>query len=71
MTYDQEVGKDRRDAAEGAPEEEDLSTEVRVALVGTDQVRGNDSNDLSKSVSEISQAYKNFDLRCSRTSWTR
>ena len=49
MTYNQEVGKGRRDAAEGAPEEEDLSTEVRVALVGTDQIRGNDSNDLSKS----------------------
>lgn len=56
MTYNQEVGKGRGDAAEGTPEEEDLSTEVRVALVGTDQVRGNHSNDLSNSKSEIIQA---------------
>ena len=36
MTYNQEVGKGRGDAAEGTPKEEDLGTEVRVALVGTD-----------------------------------
>ena len=36
MTYNQEVGKCRGDAAEGTPKEEDLGTEVRVALVGTD-----------------------------------
>ncbi len=35
-TYDQEVGECGRDAAEGAPEEEDLGAEVRVTLVGTD-----------------------------------
>ena len=58
MTYDQEVGKGRGEAAEGTPEEEDLGTEVRVALVGTDQVRGNDSDDLLKLGSEIIQAYR-------------
>ena len=71
MTYNQEVGKGRGDAAEGTPEEEDLSTEVRVALVGTDQVRGNHSNDLSNLISDIVQAYREFDLRSSRTNWTR
>ena len=48
-TYDKEVGKGRRNAAKGTPEEEDLSTEVRVTFVGTDQVRGNDGNDLRES----------------------
>ena len=46
ITYDQEVCKGRGEAAEGTPEEEDLGTEVRVTLVGTDQVGGDDSNDL-------------------------
>ena len=50
-TYDQEVGKGRGDAAEGTPEEEDFGAEVRVAFVGTDQVRGDDGNDLSWSAS--------------------
>ena len=71
ITYNQEVGKGRGDAAEGTPKEEDLSTEVRVVTVGTDQVRGNHSNDLLNSISEIIQAYREFDLRSSRTNWTR
>ena len=35
-TYDEEVGKGRREAAEGTPEEEDLGTQICVTLVGTD-----------------------------------
>lgn len=50
-TYNEEVGKGGGEAAEGAPEEEDLGTEVRVTFVGTDQVGGNDGNDLCESVS--------------------
>lgn len=55
MTYNQEVGKGGRNTAKGAPEEEDLCAEVRVTFVGTDQVRGDDGNDLSWSASTIIQ----------------
>jgi hypothetical protein len=43
---DEEVGEGEGDAAEGAPHEEDLCAEVGLALLGTDQVGGDDSNDL-------------------------
>ena len=54
-TYDKEVGKGRGEAAEGAPDEEDLCTKVRVTFTGTNQIRSYDSNDLSWSVSSISK----------------
>lgn len=45
-TYDKEVGEGEGDAAEGAPEEEDLGAEVGVAFGGADKVGGDDTNDL-------------------------
>lgn len=54
-TYDKEVGKGRGDAAEGAPKEEDLCTKVCIAFVGTNQIRSYDGNDLSRSVSTMTQ----------------
>ena len=54
ITYNQEVCIGGGDAAKGAPEEEDLGAEVRVTFVGTDQVRSDDGNDLSWSVSTTS-----------------
>lgn len=58
MTYNQEVGKGGGDAAKGAPEEKDLCPEVGVAFAGTNQVRGDDGNDLSGSVSQLSSKYR-------------
>ena len=71
VTYNKEVGKGGRDAAKGAPEEEDLGTEVRVTFVGTDQVWGDDGNDLIQSVSTTTNIGKRLNLRNSRTNWTR
>lgn len=45
-TYDEEVGKSEGDAAEGAPEEEDLGAEVGVAFAGADEIGGDDRDDL-------------------------
>lgn len=53
MTYNKEVGEGGGDAAKGAPEEEDLCTQVRITFVGTNQVRSDDGNDLSWSVSKF------------------
>lgn len=70
-TYDKEVGKCSGDAAKGTPQEKDLCTEVRVSFVGTDQVGGNDGNDLSWSVSMTANSSERLNLRSSRTNWTR
>ena len=53
MTYNEEVCKGGGEAAEGAPEEKDLGTQVRVAFAGADQVWSDDGNDLSRLVSTI------------------
>ncbi|KFZ18290.1 hypothetical protein V502_04170 [Pseudogymnoascus sp. VKM F-4520 (FW-2644)] len=45
---DEEVGEGEGDAAEGAPHEEDLGAEVGLALLGTDEVWGDDTDDLER-----------------------
>ena len=54
-TYNKEVGKGGGDAAEGAPEEEDLCTKVCITMVGTNQIRSYDGNDLSYLVSIVTK----------------
>ena len=48
---DEEVGEGEGDAAEGAPHEEDLCAEVGLSLLSTDEVGGDDTDDLGNSVS--------------------
>lgn len=42
----EEVGEGEGEAAEGAPHEEDLGTKVGLSALRTDQVRGDDTDDL-------------------------
>ena len=43
--WDEEVGKEERSAAEGAPHEEDLGAKVGLSLLSTNEVWSDDSND--------------------------
>lgn len=45
---DEEVGEGEGGAAEGAPHEEDLGAEVGLSLLGTDEVWGDDTDDLER-----------------------
>ena len=47
----EEVCEEEGEAAEGAPEEEDLGAEVGVALLGADEVGSDDSDDLRSAIS--------------------
>jgi hypothetical protein len=67
---DEEVGEGEGDAAKGTPHEEDLSTEVGLSLLGSDQVGGDDTDDLEIKLVFVSLfvSFHKCDLRSSRTS---
>ena len=54
-TYHEEVGECGGDAAKRAPKEEDLGAKVRVVTVGSDQVWGDNGDDLWKSAPVIAE----------------
>lgn len=69
----EEVCEGEGEAAEGAPEEEDFGAEVGVALLGADEVWGDDCDDLwaITSAGALNLQRGMGDLRSSRTNWKR